>query len=291
MDQVWTVRLLLGWAADYLQEYKVESARTSAELMLAQVLGLKRIDLYLDHDRPLTKEELAAFKALLLRRRAHEPMAYISGVREFWSLELAVGPGVLVPRPETELLVEEGLRLLADNDAPRILDMCTGSGAVALALAKEIPGALVLATDISDEALTYARRNAENHDLTERVEFGLGSLWEPVATAGGFFDLITANPPYVTEAEYGELPSTVAGFEPRLALEAGPDGLNVIRHIIAGCGAFLRPFGWLLVEIGAEQGPAALDLAQAAGIFAEVRLLQDLAGLDRVLACGRGDYG
>ncbi len=291
MGEQWTVRRLLAWAAQYLQDYKVESARTSAELMLAQVLGLRRIDLYLDQDRPLSKQELADFKALLLRRRAHEPMAYITGVREFWSIELCVGPGVLVPRPETELLVEEGLRLLKDIDAPRILDMCTGSGAVALALAKELPWATVLATDISAEALTYARRNAQNHNLTDRVQFGLGPLWEPVAAAGGFFDLITANPPYVTEEEYRLLPVTVAEFEPRLALEAGPDGLDVIRHIIAGSRAFLRPFGWLLIEIGAGQGRAAVKLAQAAGIFTEVRLLQDLAGLGRVLACGRGDYG
>lgn len=291
MGELWTVRRLVNWATQYLQDYQVESARTSAELMLAQVLDLRRIDLYLDHDRPLLKKELAEFKTLLLRRRDHEPMAYITGVREFWGMDFAVGPGVLVPRPETELLVEQSLDLLQDNNSPCILDMCTGSGAVALALAKEKPGATVLATDISAEALTYARRNAQNHNLTDRVEFALGSLWEPVAAAGGFFDLITANPPYVTEAEYEQLPTTVAGFEPRLALEAGPDGLDAVRHIIAGCGAFLRPFAWLLMEIGAGQGRAVQKLAQGADIFTEVRLLQDLAGLDRVLACGRGDYG
>lgn len=291
MEELWTIRRLGQWATEYLTRHGVESPRASAELLLAQVLGLERIGLYLDFDRPLTKAELADFKALLLRRRAHEPVAYIRGKREFFGLELAVGPGVLIPRPETELLVERGVALLAQAERPKILDLCTGGGAVALALASQLPTARVLACDISAQALAYARQNAQALGLEERVSFLQGPLWEPVAATGGFFDLITANPPYVTSGEWPGLPPDVRDHEPRLALEAGPEGLDVIGPIIVGSRAFLRPLAWLLVEIGAGQGPAVMALAQAAGIFSRIELLRDLAGMDRVLACGRGDYG
>lgn len=289
--QRWTVQGLLAWARDYLTGYGVDAPRLSAELMLARVLGCDRVGLYLRHDQPLTPEELAAFKELLVRRRAHEPMAYILGAREFWGLELAVGPGVLVPRPETELLVERGLACLAGVEAPRILDLCTGSGAVALALAHELPQAMVTATDIDAEALTYARRNAENLGLADRVELRRGDLWEAVAAAGGFYDLITANPPYVTAADYDALPLGVLRHEPRGALWAGEDGLDVARGVIGGARAFLRPGGWLLVELGAGQAAAAARLAEAQDIFAAVNTVDDLAGIPRVLACERGDYG
>jgi release factor glutamine methyltransferase len=287
----WTVSKLISWAADYLGKRSVSAPRLCGELLLAKVLGCTRLELYLRFDQPLTPEELAAFKQLILRRREHEPVAYILGEREFWGLDIACGPGALVPRPESEHLVEEALARLAEVEAPRILDLCTGSGAVALALASELPQAEVVACDISDEALTWARTNAQNLGLEERVSFKQGDLWEPVAAAGGFFDLITANPPYVAEHEWDDLPAEVRNYEPRQALHGGQDGLEVTKAIIAGAGAHLRPLGWLLVELGAGQAPAASRLAQAAGAFAEITLVKDLAGIERVSVCQRKDYG
>jgi release factor glutamine methyltransferase len=291
MPDTWTVRKLIAWAADYLAGYGVESPRLSGELLLARALGRDRLGLYLAMDQPLTPDELAAFKELIKRRREHEPVAYILGGREFWGLELGVGPGVLVPRPETELLVERGLEALAEAPAPRILDLCTGSGCVALALALERPDAEVAAVDASAEALEAARANARRLGLGERVEFRQGDLYGPLAAGGSFYDLITANPPYVTEAEWEGLPRQITGHEPRSALVAGPEGLEVTRRIIAGARAFLRPLGWLMVELGAGQAAEATEAARAAGVFQSVETAPDLAGVERVLCCQRGDYG
>ncbi len=291
MSETWTVGRLIPWAADYLKSYGVEAARLSGELLLARVLACTRLELYLRFEQPLKPGELAAFKGLILRRRAHEPVAYILGTREFWGLEMSCGPGVLVPRPESEHLVEEALARLQDLESPRVLDLCTGSGAVALALAQELPTAEVVASDISDQALTWARANADNLGLQGRVSFRQGDLWEPVAAAFGFFDLITANPPYVTEDEWDTLPNEVRDFEPRQALVGGADGLEIARAIIAGAGAHLRPLGWLLVELGAGQAETACELARTCGAFDDVSLAQDLGGIDRVLICQRKDYG
>lgn len=291
MSPVWTVGRLIPWAAEYLGGHGVDSPRLCGELLLSHVLGCSRLELYLRFEQPLSPEELADFKKLILRRKGREPVDYILGNREFYGLEFSVGPGVLVPRPETEHLVEEALARLEGLEAPRILDLCTGSGAVALTLAHERPDAEVTGCDISPEALTWARRNAHNLGLQERVRWLMGDLWEPVAAGSGFFDVITANPPYVTTAEMAGLSPEVGRFEPRLALEGGEDGLDIVRSIIAGAGAHLRPLGWLLVELGAGQAAQAQRLAQACGAFAEVSLIKDLAGIERVLVCERKDYG
>ncbi|BEQ16434.1 peptide chain release factor N(5)-glutamine methyltransferase [Desulfoferula mesophila] len=291
MSEPWTVGRLIPWAAEYLGGHGVDSPRLCGELLLSRVLGCTRLELYLRFEQPLGPDELADFKKLILRRKEREPVDYILGRREFYGREFLVGPGVLVPRPETEHLVEEALARLEGLDSPRILDLCTGSGAVALSLAHERPDAEVIGCDISPEALTWAQRNAHNLSLTERVRWLQGDLWEPVAAAGGFFDVITANPPYVTTAEMAELPPEVGRFEPRLALEGGVDGLDIVRSIVGGAGAHLRPLGWLLVELGAGQAPQALRLAQAAGAYSEAVLVKDLAGIERVLVCERKDYG
>lgn len=282
---------LLAWAADYLGGLEVESPRLSAELMLAQVLDCGRLDLYLRHQQPLSQDELAAFKALLVRRRQHEPMAYILGRREFYGLEFKVGPGVLIPRPESEQLVEESLARLQAQPAPRLLELCAGCGAVALALAANLPQAQVVATDSSAQALAYARDNATALGLEDRVQWLQGDLWEPLAPAGGFFDLIAVNPPYVQNDQWDTLPRQVRDFEPAQALLGGDDGLELTRAIIAGAGAFLRAQGWLLVELGQGQDQAARQLAQRTGIFSRIETKPDLAGIMRVLLCQRGDYG
>jgi release factor glutamine methyltransferase len=295
MSETWTIGRLIPWAAQYLAARQVASPRLSAELMLAEVLACSRVDLYLRFEQPLSPEELAAFKALLLRRRSGEPLAYILGRREFYGLSLAVTPATLIPRPETEHLVEEGLRLLSqrpsDAPPPRVLDLCTGSGAVALALAQERPDASVTATDLAREALAVAQANAQALGLASRVTFLAGSLWEPLAAAGGFFDLITANPPYVTEDEWAGLSPEVKDFEPRSALVAGPQGLELAGQIIVGARAHLRPLGWLLLELGASQAIEAKAVARAANVYDDIHTVRDLAGIERVLACRRKDGG
>ena len=291
MTEQWNIRRLIAWASEYLAGYGVESPRLSAELMLGRVLNLERLQLYLRFDQPLKPDELAAFKELLLRRRDHEPMAYILGSREFYGLDILVGPGVLVPRPESEHLVEEGLKALEGISNPRILDLCTGSGCVALALAQERPDAQVIGADISKQALAFARRSADKLELSQRVQWLVGDLYDPLAAAGGFFHLITANPPYVREDEWQDLSAEVREYEPRQALVSGQNGLEMIGQIIIGSRAFLQPFGVLLMEVGAGQSKAALNTASQAGIFERVSAVQDLAGIERVVVCQRGDYG
>ncbi len=291
MSEAWTIGRLLAWASEHLQQKEVSAPRLSAQLMLAAALDCSRLDLFLRHDQPLAEDELAAFKRLLLRRREHEPLAYILGRREFYGLELQVGPGCLVPRPESEHLVEQAAKRLAEMPAPRVLDLCTGCGAVALALARELPAAQVVAVDISAKALGYARTSAAELGLDGRVSWLKGDLYDPLAASGGFFEAITANPPYVASAEMAALPREVRDYEPAEALDGGPDGLAFSGRIIAGSRAFLRPHGWLLVELGAGQGEAASRLASQAGIFQSVETAPDLAGHQRVLICQRGDYG
>ena len=291
MSETWTIGRLIHWAGGHLAQYQASAPRLSGELLLARVLGCSRVDLYLRFEQPLTPEELAAYKALILRRRAGEPLAYILGRREFYGLDLAVGPGVLVPRPETEHLVEEALKHLQGLPAPRLLDLCTGSGAVALACLAGCADPTAVGVDISPRALDFARANARSLGLEGRIAWLQGDLWDAVAPAGGFFEVITANPPYVRLDEWPRLSREVRAFEPELALVGGEDGLDLTRQIIAGAGAFLRPQGWLLIELGAGQAPAARELAAAAGIFAEVCTVKDLAGIERVLCCQRGDWG
>ena len=291
MAPAWTIGSLIPWAAEYLAKHGADAPRLCGELLLAQVLGVKRIDLYLRFEQPLTPAELAAFKGLILRRRAREPLAYILGKKEFYGLEFKVGPGVLIPRPETEHLVEEALARLKGLDAPRLLDLCTGSGAVPLALLAHHASATALGVDLSPAALNYARHNAAALGLAGRVDWREGDLWDAVAPDGGFFEVITANPPYVTVDEYRGLAPEVRDFEPRQALLAGADGLDLIRAIIAGAGAFLRPLGWLLIELGAGQAARAKELARQAEIFTEIATTNDLAGIPRVLICQRADWG
>ena len=281
----WTIGKLLAWAGPYLSRHAVTAPRLSAELLLARALDLTRLQLYLNYDRPLGLLELAAFKALLLRRRAHEPVAYLLGCREFYGLELAVGPGALIPRPETEHLVETGLKLLRESSSPQVLDLCTGSGAVALALAAACPQAQVWASDISPEALHYAALNAKNLQLSQRVHLRQGDLWQPWAADSRRFDLITANPPYVSQQQWRELSPEIKDFEPSLALLGGNDGLDLIKNIIEGAHAFLRPAASLLIELGAGQARAAGRLAAEAGIFQKIYTVSDLAGHERVLVC------
>ena len=281
--QPWTVARLIKWAADYLSQKGCSSPRLDGELLLAQSLGVGRLDLYLEYHKPLKADELAAFKALIQRRAGGEPVAYILGRKGFCKLELSVCPTTLIPRPETEHLVEAALERLPEDTGQSVLELGTGAGGVILSLALERPGIAPTATDISGPTLDQARSNAREAGLAERIEFVEGDLFEPLA--GRVFDLIVMNPPYVSEAEYGALSREICGFEPALALLAGDDGLDVIRRLIAQAPAHLEKGGWLLLEIGAGQGEAVRGLLQE-GPYDQIRVLPDLAGLDRV-ALGR----
>ena len=265
---------LLGQAATRLRPVS-DSPHLDAELLLGHVLGLGRAALRARDDDAPGPEAVARFEALLQRREAGEPVAYLTGRRGFWSLDLEVGPGVLVPRPETELLVEATLARLAGLVAPAVLDLGTGSGAVALAIALERPDAGVTAVDASEEALRIARRNARAAGL-ERVRLLRGHWFEPVA--GQRFAAIVANPPYLSSSD----PHLAAlSREPRSALVAGPTGLEALAEIAAAAPRFLHPGATLLMEHGAEQGGAVRALCAAAGL-AQPETLGDLAGHERV---------
>jgi release factor glutamine methyltransferase len=265
--------LLAG--ADELLGAVSGSPRLDAELLLGHVLGLGRAALRARRDHPVAADAAACFGALLRRRAAGEPLAYLTGRRAFWTLELSVGPGVLVPRPETELLVETALERLAGHPGPAVLDLGTGSGAIALAIAAELPAAEVTAVDASDGALRIARRNAVDAGL-DRVRFLRGDWFEPVAAQR--FDVIVANPPYLAASD-PHLPALV--HEPRGALVAGPTGLEALREIAMAAPRFLRSGGHLLLEHGADQGSAVRALCASAGLV-QAGTIRDLAGLERV---------
>ncbi len=273
-----------------LERAGIDTARLDAACLLAQVLACSRWQAILEPRRRLTPEEFGRYLWLLHRREQREPLAYVLGTREFWSLALAVAPGVLIPRPETETLVEAALATLGETHPrpPVIVDLCTGSGAVAIVLGREVPDALVLATDISRRALRVARANAEAHGVADRILFLRGDLWDAIdghAPADGV-DLVVCNPPYVPSGTLATLMPEVQ-WEPRRALDGGPDGLRVHREIIAATPRYLRAGGALLLEIGADQAPAVTQHVAATGRFEDCRVLQDLAGRDRVAVARR----
>lgn len=281
MEKVWTVMELVGWTANYLKEKGFHNARLNAELLLSGTLGLKRLDLYLQHDRPLQADELAAFKARLQRRAKREPLQYIDGTAAFRHLTLRVDPRVLIPRPETELLVQAVLDRTAGREGLSALDIGTGSGAIALALATEGPFARVVAVDVSEGALEVAMANAREAAPDASVDFRRGSLFE--AVAGERFDVVVSNPPYVGDEERTGLDAEVRDWEPSGALFAGVGGLEVIGPLVAQAPTHLHPGGLLALEIGAAQGDAVCDLIRATGAFAEPRVIADLAGRDRIV--------
>jgi release factor glutamine methyltransferase len=268
---------VLRLSAGYLSEHGSPTPRLDAELLIGHALGLPRIELYTNFDRPLDERELAACRALLERRGRREPVAYIIGRWGFHGLDLTVDGRVLVPRPETEVLVERCLALLDGRDAPRVADVGTGSGAIALAIKAARPDAAVTAADVSPDALAVARANAEALGLgIELVEADL------LAGVDGRFALVASNPPYIGEAEVAGLEPEVAEYEPRLATVAGPAGTEVLERLAAAASGALEPGGWLVVECGAGQAEAVRGMLAAAGAvetFAE----PDLAGIDRVV--------
>jgi release factor glutamine methyltransferase len=288
----WTIQKLLTWVTGYLTQKGVDTPRLSAELLLSHVLGLKRIELYTQYNRIVVQEQLDRLRDLVKRAGEHEPVAYLVGRTEFYSLEFEVTPDCLIPRPETELLVQRAIESLRKRTGPQqVCDLCTGCGVIAVAIAKNVPDAKVIATDISEPALAVAGRNIEKHKLADRIELRRGDLFEPLVPQLDLFDLIPCNPPYVSAPEYEALDRNVKDYEPRIALYAGEDGLDIYRRIVEKVGRFLKPDGVLLLEIGYQQGPAVRGLLEQAGVFASIRTDKDLQGHDRVVTARRGGVG
>lgn len=290
-DRSWTVLELLRWTTDYFKRAGIESARLDAELLLAHALETERLRLYVDFEKPVLPAERDRYRALV-RRRAQDrvPVSILLGEREFWSLAFKVSPDVLTPRPDTETLVEAALSKVkgpgkadppaVDSDRKRrILDLGTGSGAIALSLASELPEADITATDLSQAALQIAAENADRLPQGEKVRFLHGDLFEPVANER--FDLVVSNPPYVARKDAKSLPPELA-HEPEMALFGGEDGLDVIRRLVAEAGRHLSPGGWLLIELAPEQAGTVEQWLAGAG-FVDVERRFDLARRARVV--------
>ena len=274
-----TLLEVLRLSTGFLAQRGSSTARLDAELLTAHSLGLRRLDLYLQFDRPLREEELQPVRELLRRRGAGEPVAYLLGEREFYGRAFAVTPAVLIPRPDTETLVEAALQY---REARRIADVGTGSGCIAVTMACELPDAHVVATDVSAEALQVARANAERHGVAERVTFVQGAWTEPLRD-GAPFDMLLSNPPYVTEAELGELAADVRNFEPHTALVVPGDGLDAYRHILDGVDALLGADACVAFEVDPRRAEQVEALMRAALPGRRTRRIQDLTGRDRVV--------
>ncbi len=287
----WTIKETLKWAADYLNSYNILDPRLEAEYILAYVLGCKRLDLYLDFDKPLHRKELEVFKDFAGRRVRREPSQYIIGEQGFRSLTLKVTRDVLIPRPETELLVEEAINALIRSffETPVIIDLCTGSGCIAISVAKEFPACKVYALDLSEKALDVAKENAERYTLADRITFLKGDLFEPLKGLNleGKVSMILSNPPYIPRGELDKLQSEIRHYEPLMALDGGVDGLDLYRCIIAEGPLYLCSGGFLILEMGYEQAKGINGLLNNSGLYKDIEIKKDLAGIERVIRARR----
>ncbi len=285
--EAWTIGRVLTWATKDFRERGFESPRLEAEVLLAHVLQSDRIRLILDAERPLQSVELAGYRDAIKRRRAGEPVAYVIGAREFYGLDIRVDSRVLIPRPDTEVLVEVALEAThSRNLGGRALDLCTGSGCVAIAFAKHRPTWQVTGTDLSADAIDVARANALRLGTVWGVRFAQGNLFEAVG-ADERFELVTANPPYIPAGDIPGLQADIRDFEPHLALDGGQDGLRLLPAIAQGAFERLTPNGTLAVEIGAGQSDDVAALFERTG-FVDVRRHRDLGGHERVISARRG---
>lgn len=306
-ERTWTVLEIIDWSRQYLADKGFENSRLETELLLGHALSLPRIELYLNYERQMKTEELKRYKGLLRRRLRGEPVQYVTGTAAFMFSDYEVTPAVLIPRPETEALAEVALELLGEGGghhrdgasaagekpdsrrAPRVVvDVGTGSGVIAVTMAQKVAGVRVLATDSSPAALEVARRNAQRAGVAERVEFLQGSLLEPVVAAGleGRVSLLVSNPPYVPTGDIESLPPEVRDFEPRAALDGGPDGLDCLRVMAQDGPALLEPAGAVALEVGL--GQAAIVAAALEGRLGNAEIRKDYAGRDRIVTARKG---
>ncbi len=286
VPDVWTVRRVLEWTTGHLTKHGSDTPRLDAEILLAHCRQCRRIQLYTQYDDPLTDTVRAQMRGLVQRRAQREPVAYLVGHREFFSLEFQVTGDVLIPRPDTETLVMESLTVLKEQHAPRVLDLCTGSGCVAIAIAKNAPTATVTAVDLSPAAVEMARKNVDQHKLGDRVTVLEGDLFAPLP-AGTEFDLIVSNPPYIPSGDLATLEEDVRKFEPLLALDGGPDGLDLIRRLLSEGQTWLRSGGTLALEFTPEQSEAILQLASSTS-WQHPRAIKDAGHRWRCLLAKKG---
>ena len=282
----WTIQKLLGWITDFFEKKGVDSPRLCGEMLLSYVLGLQRIELYMHFDKVVGGGELKQLHELVKRGGEHEPVAYLVGRTEFYSLEIKVNRDCLIPRPETELLAERAIEFLRERAGRQyVCDLCTGSGCVAIAIAKGVKDVGVIATDICDAALSVAGENVEHHELGETIKLLCGDLFSPIIEGldETRFDLIVSNPPYVSTREYETLDKNVREYEPKKALHAGEEGLDVYRRVIEGAGEHLKDDGALMLEIGYAQGEAIKGLLEKAGCFSKIIIEKDFQKNDRVI--------
>ena len=283
---LWTIIKLIRWATSYLKTHDIDSPRATGEILLAHALKVKRIDLYLNFDQPLVAEELNTFKRLIKRRLRREPVAYILGAKEFWSMDLKVTQDVLVPRPETECLVEAALNILSkisSSQPQRILDLGTGSGAIVLALASQQPRHIYFASDYFRKAIALANRNATRHDLSGQIHLFVGDWFSPLNPEKSGFDMIVSNPPYIPSRVIDKLQPEIHRFEPLAALNGDQDGLSCFRKIIGSAHNYLKPHGALLLEIGHDQKDDVRRIVSACDFYEGFSYNKDYSGYDRVV--------
>ena len=280
-----TVAQLVAWAENRLKTAAIDTPRLDAEVLLAHTLQVSRSCLYSRLQEAVSDAQKTGFQRCVVRRAQREPVAYITGHQEFWSLEFQVNPGVLIPRPDTEIVVETALRLLASSrtTAPRILDIGTGSGCIAVALATELPRAHIWAVDRTPAILSLAQRNAHAHRVGHRITFACGDLLAPVQPGAPFFDLLVTNPPYIDSQMLDTLQPEVRLWEPRAALDGGADGLDFYSRLLYDSPDYIRPGGWLVAEIGETQKDAVVQLGHKQHRLRFQTCRQDYAGRDRVV--------
>ncbi|MHB0955798.1 MAG: peptide chain release factor N(5)-glutamine methyltransferase [Pirellulaceae bacterium] len=285
-QEPWTIGRLLNWTADFLRQRGSESPQLDAQLLLAHARRCRRIDLFTSYGEVASDELRSEFRDLIRRRSEGTPVAYLTGTREFFSLEFHVTRDVLIPRPETEFVVLALLDLIKAHfpagSSPAIVDVGTGSGILAICAARQVPGAQVWATDLSEAALAVARQNCERHGIAERVHLLAGDLLAPLPPEPPF-DFVLSNPPYVSEPEYAALPRDVKDHEPRGALVGGPTGVEVIERLVPEAAVRLRPGGWLVLEISPQIESAVHQIIARDGHFEGAQTISDLAGLARVV--------
>ena len=284
----WIIKDLLTVSIDFLKGKNIESPRLCAEILLAHQLNTDRLKLYLNYDQPVCEQDLNKYRAMIKRLVEGEPVQYLTGVQEFWSMDFNVNGNVLIPRPETEILVEQALKVHKEEYADKsrdisILDIGTGSGAIAIAIASEFEKAKISAVDISAKALDTAKLNAAKYEVENRINFYEGNLFEPFQKDRQLFDMILSNPPYVTTKEYDLLPLKIKAFEPKLALEGGEDGLLYIREILEKAYDFLNPGGWLMIEMDPLQTDSAIGIIKGNPEYAYSEVIKDYSNRERVV--------
>jgi release factor glutamine methyltransferase len=288
-----TILEALNWATDYLRDHGIDHPRLNAELLLACSIHLSREELYIRLHEQVMEEEIKTLEGLIQRRGSGEPLQYILGHQEFWSIDLTVDPRVLIPRPETEHLVEESLSILAkisSKKIPSVLELGTGSGAIAISLSKEVKNIFLVATDLSGDALMVAKENAKQAGVSDKIGFVKGDLLNPFHP-GETFDLILSNPPYISDSEISDLSREVRDHEPLIALNGGKDGLEFYRKLISQAPSYLEKEGWFLLEVGSNQASSVSEMVEAGGGFQRLERVKDLSGIERVVKAQKVESG